>query len=173
MTPASAPARRSSRPSPVAALLLVAALVAALLAGFQAGAGGAAAAAVPTQPHTWRNVEIVGGGFVPGIVFNEGERGLVYARTDIGGAYRLDAGTGRWVPLLDWVGWERWGWTGVAEPRGRPGGHRPRLRRRGHVHELLGPEQRRDPAVGGPRAHVAGRRAPVQARRQHAGPRDG
>jgi hypothetical protein len=113
MTPASAPARRSSRPAPVAALLLVVALVAALLAGFQAGAGGAAAAAVPTQPHTWRNVEIVGGGFVPGIVFNEGEPGLVYARTDIGGAYRLDDGTGRWVPLLDWVGWERWGWTGV------------------------------------------------------------
>ena len=173
MTPASAPARRSSRPSPVAALLLVAALVAALLAGFQAGAGGAAAVAVPTQPHTWRNVEIVGGGFVPGIVFNEGERGLVYARTDIGGAYRLDAGTGRWVPLLDWVGWERWGWTGVLSLAADPVDT-------GRVYAAVGTYTNSwDPNNGAilrsaDRGRtLAGRRAAVQARRQHAGPRDG
>ncbi len=62
--------------------------------------------------YRWRNAEMVGGGFVPGIVFNQAEPGLVYARTDIGGAYRLERD--RWVPLLDWVGWEQWGWTGVA-----------------------------------------------------------
>jgi photosystem II stability/assembly factor-like uncharacterized protein len=61
----------------------------------------------------WRNAEIVGGGFVPGIVFNQSEAGLVYARTDIGGAYRWDARPGRWLPLLDWVGWDQWGYTGV------------------------------------------------------------
>jgi xyloglucan-specific exo-beta-1,4-glucanase len=114
MTSASSRTRR-----PAAALVAVVALVAALFAGVRTGTDAAAAGAaqaparVPAQPYTWRNAEIVGGGFVPGIVFNEGERGLVYSRTDIGGAYRLDAGTGRWVPLLDWVGWERWGWTGV------------------------------------------------------------
>ena len=64
--------------------------------------------------YSWRNAEMVGGGFVPGIVFNQAEPGLVYARTDIGGAYRLDKVSGRWVPLLDWVGWDQWGWTGVA-----------------------------------------------------------
>lgn len=64
--------------------------------------------------YTWRNAEIVGGGFVPGIVHNRSEQGLVYARTDIGGAYRLDKTTKRWIPLLDWVSWDQWGWTGVA-----------------------------------------------------------
>jgi hypothetical protein len=63
--------------------------------------------------YAWRNVEIVGGGYVPGIVFNTSEPGLVYARTDIGGAYRWNARTKRWVPLLDSVGWTNWGHAGV------------------------------------------------------------
>jgi len=67
----------------------------------------------PSEPYTWQNVEVVGGGFVPGIIFNTAEEGLVYARTDIGGAYRLDTATNRWIPLLDWIGWDQWGWTGV------------------------------------------------------------
>ncbi|MEY9840995.1 WD40/YVTN/BNR-like repeat-containing protein [Streptacidiphilus sp. EB103A] len=64
--------------------------------------------------YTWKNAQIVGGGFVPGIIFNQSEQGLVYARTDIGGAYRLDRTTKRWVPLLDWIGWDTWGHTGVV-----------------------------------------------------------
>lgn len=87
-----------------------------------AGAAGLAAPALPAPAHggghgdryRWRNVEIVGGGFVPGIVFNQREPGLVYARTDIGGAYRWNRRTRRWTPLLDWVGWDRWGYTGVV-----------------------------------------------------------
>jgi xyloglucan-specific exo-beta-1,4-glucanase len=86
-----------------------------------AGAAGIAAQALHADPasaggsrYTWRNVEIVGGGFVPGIVFNQREPGLAYARTDIGGAYRWDRRRERWVPLLDWVGWDQWGWTGVV-----------------------------------------------------------
>src|ERR1700730_17015374 len=63
--------------------------------------------------YRWRNVEIVGGGYVPGIIFNTSEPDLVYARTDIGGAYRLNPRTRRWIPLLDWVGWDNWGYTGV------------------------------------------------------------
>jgi xyloglucan-specific exo-beta-1,4-glucanase len=61
----------------------------------------------------WHNVQIVGGGFVPGIVFHPKERDLVYARTDIGGVYRLDATTRRWTPLLDWIGFEDWNLTGA------------------------------------------------------------
>src|SRR5688500_2828606 len=64
--------------------------------------------------YTWKNVQIVGGGFVPGIVYNQGQSGLVYARTDIGGAYRLDAATNRWIPLTDWIGWDDWGLTGIV-----------------------------------------------------------
>jgi xyloglucan-specific exo-beta-1,4-glucanase len=63
--------------------------------------------------YTWRNVQIAGGGFVPGIIFNATEANLVYARTDIGGAYRLDNATGRWIPLLDSVSWDDWNLTGV------------------------------------------------------------
>ncbi|HET6533899.1 MAG TPA: hypothetical protein VFH03_25215, partial [Actinoplanes sp.] len=47
-----------------------------------------AAAAVAADPYAWKNVRIDGGGFVPGIVFSRAERNLIYARTDIGGAYR-------------------------------------------------------------------------------------
>jgi len=63
--------------------------------------------------YRWRNVQIVGGGYVPAVVFNESEPGLMYARTDIGGAYRWDGAANRWIPLLDWIGWDDWGLTGV------------------------------------------------------------
>lgn len=66
-----------------------------------------------TPQYTWRNVQIFGGGFIPGIVFNQTEPNLVYTRTDIGGAYRLDPTTNRWVPLLDSIGWDDWNLTGV------------------------------------------------------------
>ncbi|WP_150240465.1 cellulose binding domain-containing protein [Nocardiopsis quinghaiensis] len=78
------------------------------------------AGAAPAEPSTaqsayeWDNVRINGGGFVPGIVFSETEPGLAYARTDIGGAYRWNPDTERWIPLLDWVGWDDWGYTGVV-----------------------------------------------------------
>ncbi|QXB44616.1 cellulose binding domain-containing protein [Jonesia denitrificans] len=63
--------------------------------------------------YSWSNVEIVGGGFVPGIIFNQSEPGLVYARTDIGGAYRLDEESGRWKPLNDDLGWDQWSHSGI------------------------------------------------------------
>ena len=54
-------------------------------------------------PYTWKNVQIVGGGFVDGIIFHPTEKGLRYARTDMGGAYRWNELSKRWEPLLDWV----------------------------------------------------------------------
>ncbi|MFY1687125.1 cellulose binding domain-containing protein [Plantactinospora sp. WMMB782] len=96
------------------------ALVAVLAAGAVAvvaqvavSPSAAPASAAATEPYSWKNVRIDGGGFVPGIVFNPTERNLIYARTDIGGAYRWEQASQSWTPLLDWVGWDRWGWNGV------------------------------------------------------------
>jgi len=73
-------------------------------AGAGAGAGVAASGPVAVAdpiPYAWRSVVMLGGGFVTGIVFNETEKDLVYARTDIGGAYRLAPDQRRWLPLTD------------------------------------------------------------------------
>ncbi|GAA2381168.1 xyloglucanase [Streptomyces carpaticus] len=66
------------------------------------------------EAYTWKNAQIGGGGFVPGFVFNRSEPDLLYARTDIGGAYRWNEPAQEWVPLLDSIGWDDWGYTGVA-----------------------------------------------------------
>ncbi|MER5306277.1 cellulose binding domain-containing protein [Streptomyces sp. NPDC002773] len=97
----------------------------ALTAGLLAGAAPAVTAApTPAAPpaapaaappsYTWKNVRIDGGGFVPGIVFNRAEKNLAYARTDIGGAYRWNQAASSWTPLLDHIGWDDWGHTGVV-----------------------------------------------------------
>lgn len=71
------------------------------------------AEAAAAEPYSWKNVRIDGGGFVPGIIFSRAERNLIYARTDIGGAYRWNEAGQNWVPLLDHVGWANWGHLGV------------------------------------------------------------
>ncbi|HVX83783.1 MAG TPA: hypothetical protein VH253_03120 [Phycisphaerae bacterium] len=76
-------------------------------------------AAPGAMPYRFRNVAIVGGGFVTGIVFDPARAGHRYARTDIGSAYRweADAAGGRWAPMLDWVGrkdWNLWGIESMA-----------------------------------------------------------
>jgi hypothetical protein len=65
------------------------------------------------RAYTWNNVRIVAGGFITGIVYHPSAQNLVYARTDIGGLYRSADGGSTWVPLLDWVGWDNWGYSGV------------------------------------------------------------
>jgi xyloglucan-specific exo-beta-1,4-glucanase len=96
-------------------VLAAATLTASLLVVPQAGATPSAAdPTAAADTYNWRNVEIAGGGFVPGIVFNRTEPNLIYARTDIGGAYRWNQSTQRWIPLLDWVGWDNWGYNGVV-----------------------------------------------------------
>ncbi|MEU3103453.1 cellulose binding domain-containing protein [Streptomyces griseoflavus] len=95
--------------------------VLALAAGLLAGGPPALAADAPApatslaaDAYTWKNARIDGGGFVPGIVFNRAEKNLAYARTDIGGAYRWQESSKTWTPLLDAVGWDDWGHTGVV-----------------------------------------------------------
>ena len=89
-----------------------AALAACVLGSFLAPVGRAQAP-VKSRPYTWRNVQIVAGGFVDGLVFNPAARDVLYARTDIGGAYRWDPATKRWMPLLDWLGADDWNLYGT------------------------------------------------------------
>ena len=65
------------------------------------------------QTYTWKNAPIGGGGFVSAIITSKTEQNLVYARTDVGGAYRWDASSSSWVPLLDWVSEDEAGYLGV------------------------------------------------------------
>ncbi|MEU8228180.1 cellulose binding domain-containing protein [Actinoplanes sp. NPDC048967] len=94
----------------VAALLIGATTFVATAADRPRPAGAAAA----VDAYNWKNVRIDGGGFVPGLIFNRTEKNLIYARTDIGGAYRWNQAGQNWVPLLDWVGQENWGYNGVT-----------------------------------------------------------
>ncbi|WP_327592845.1 cellulose binding domain-containing protein [Streptomyces chartreusis] len=97
-------------------LTAVLALAAGLLAGAPPalGADPAKDVSITADTYTWKNARVDGGGFVPGIVFNRKERNLAYARTDIGGAYRWQQSSKTWTPLLDSVGWDDWGHTGVV-----------------------------------------------------------
>jgi hypothetical protein len=66
-------------------------------------AAGALLESAAPAPYGWDNVTIKGGGFVSGIIFSQAAPNLIYARTDVGGAYRFDVAQGRWRALTDWV----------------------------------------------------------------------
>jgi hypothetical protein len=63
--------------------------------------------------YSWSNVQIVGGGYVTGAYFHPTDKGLMYARTDIGGAYRKGPADATWVPLLDGLSPATWWYGGV------------------------------------------------------------
>ena len=86
-------------------------------------------------PYVWKNAQIVGGGYVPSVVFNPSEKDLIYARTDMGGAYRWDPANSVWIPLLDWVSMNDWNLWGMEEHRHQPRQPKQLLHRRRHVHE--------------------------------------
>lgn len=74
---------------------------------------GFSQAVAPKEPHTWRNVQIVAGGFVTGVITHPKAKDVVYCRTDIGGAYRLDPKRRTWIPLQDFLTRSQWNWYGV------------------------------------------------------------
>lgn len=84
---------------------------------FATGLLAASADAAASQAFNWKNVRIGGGGgFVPGIIFNPSAKGLAYARTDIGGAYKLNSDD-TWTPLTDFANntsWHDWGIDALA-----------------------------------------------------------
>ena len=58
-------------------------------------------AAATASSYTWRTVPWGGGGYVDGLVYHPKVKNILYARTDVGGVYRFDFATRRWIPLLD------------------------------------------------------------------------
>ncbi|MCS0657175.1 WD40/YVTN/BNR-like repeat-containing protein [Massilia terrae] len=88
---------------------------AAGLVAMLALAAPAAVAPAPVAPptYTWDSVAMGGGGFVSALVPGPPGTGALYARTDVGGAYRWDETHGRWLPLLDWLPEEQAGYLGV------------------------------------------------------------
>ena len=71
---------------------------------------GKSAAAVS---YNWSNVAIGGGGYVTGMEYSKVEDGLVYARTDIGGAYRWVDKESKWVAITDHLGSDEWNLIGI------------------------------------------------------------
>ena len=82
-----------------------------ILAAVLAACGLAAGPA--STPYVWKNVQMVGGGFVDGIIFHPTAEGVRYARTDMGGAYRWSEEAKRWQPILDWVPYQDFNLMGV------------------------------------------------------------
>jgi hypothetical protein len=69
---------------------------------------------VTTLPsYSWTNVRIVGGGYITGVYFHPTQQNLMYARTDVGGAYRWGPSDTQWVPLLDFTSMANSNWAGV------------------------------------------------------------
>ncbi len=64
-------------------------------------------------PYRWKSVQVVGAGFVDGIVTHPTAKNVRFIRTDMGGAYRWDTKANQWMPMLDWVPYEDLNWMGV------------------------------------------------------------
>lgn len=74
-----------------------------------------------TDPYLWNSAAFGGAGFVSGIIVSTTEKNLIYARTDVGGAYRWKPEDRSWIPLLDWVPENRKGYMGVESIAIDPG----------------------------------------------------
>ncbi|MDR0290465.1 MAG: xyloglucanase [Treponema sp.] len=99
---------------------LLAAAVAALLLAACASFGGSGGRKAPDRElpqysqKGWKNVKIVGGGMIPGIIFNTAQKDVAYVRTDMGGAYRWNPDNESWMPLTDFAGIEDFGRLGIS-----------------------------------------------------------
>jgi hypothetical protein len=74
-----------------------------LLVGLLLGLASRSPQAQTAEPYVWQSVAIRGGGFVPGLVFSTAAKNVLYARTDMAGAYRWDETSYGWIPIMDWL----------------------------------------------------------------------
>jgi hypothetical protein len=61
----------------------------------------------------WANVKFGGGGYVPGLIFHPTVPNVLYARTDVAGAYRWDSANSKWIPITDMFGFNEGQFQGV------------------------------------------------------------
>ncbi len=103
-------------------IVLLTLLALALVGCGSSGDGGATPSPTPTPTpdptlgsaaYEWNNLPIGGGGYVSAVIPSKTENGLLYSRTDVGGAYRWDKETSHWIPLMDWVSEADLGYLGV------------------------------------------------------------
>lgn len=66
-----------------------------------------------TETYTWGSVCIGGGGFVSAIITSPSEKNLIFARTDVGGAYRWNEAEHSWIPLNDWLSADQTSYYGI------------------------------------------------------------
>ena len=92
--------------------IIISAAVAALVAGCSGGdrtASPSATAQAPALAATvgsatsYTSVKWGGGGYVTGLIYHPTSYNVMYARTDVGGAYRWNGG-GSWTPITDGIG---------------------------------------------------------------------
>jgi len=76
-------------------------------------AENAPSSSLPAIPYEWKSVVVLGGGYVTGLVYSPVQPGILYARTDIGGAYRYDPADQSWIPLTDFLGKDRAHYYGI------------------------------------------------------------
>ncbi len=62
------------------------------------------ASRLAVQATSWTGVKWGGGGYVSGLIYHPTTPNLLYARTDVGGAYRWNQTTSQWVPITDGLG---------------------------------------------------------------------
>lgn len=61
----------------------------------------------------WANAKFGGGGYVPGLIFHPTVPNLLYARTDVAGAYRWDSANSEWIPITDMFGFNEGRFQGI------------------------------------------------------------
>ena len=66
-----------------------------------------------TDTYKFNSIRMGGGGFVSSIITCPTQKNLIFARTDVGGAYRWNEADKSWIPLHDWVSDSQWTFLGV------------------------------------------------------------
>ncbi|MEO1497524.1 MAG: hypothetical protein AAFV43_10280 [Planctomycetota bacterium] len=63
---------------------------------------------------SWSNVEVTGGGYISAVHVHPADPEVIWARTDVGGMYRVDEAAGRMTQVMDWIPPEQDDMYGVA-----------------------------------------------------------